>query len=218
MGFESGEVQVRRLRLQCRMLLRTLAARRQRLFRHLMPAFALALLIAVSLAPENARGDGPKDNDVRNVRPVRPPGFEIDAVSRARLQQSTQELAAAIEALRGRTRTRLVDAEVFQRAVDIALRYDEFFSAEDVGRAERFLKFGRDRAEALAQGDAPWLRAAGPTLLGYRSGIDGTIQPTRSCFNPTVVTTTAAASRARPTSSKASPISSGVFRSTETAS
>ena len=58
MGFEIGEVRVRRPRLQCRMLLRTLAARRQGLFRHLMPAFALALLIAVSLSPENARGDG----------------------------------------------------------------------------------------------------------------------------------------------------------------
>ncbi len=116
---------------------------------------------------------------MRNVRPVPPPGFQIDAASRSRLQQSTQELAAAIEALRGRTdaRTRLVDVEVFQRAVDIALKYDEFFSAEDVGRAERLLKVGRDRAEALAQGEAPWLRATGPTVLGYRSSIDGTVQP-----------------------------------------
>jgi dienelactone hydrolase len=91
---------------------------------------------------------------------------DIDAV--------TRELAAAKNA---RLLDLLPDVEVLHKAVDWALRYDEFFDVKQVAFAQRMLALGRERVAHLRAGRAPWTEATGPVLRGYRSQLDRSIQP-----------------------------------------
>jgi hypothetical protein len=69
------------------------------------------------------------------------------------------------------------DVEVFHKAVDWALRYNEFFSPKEIALARRALAEGRERAAQLRAGKAPWLKATGLIVRGYRSKLDGSVQP-----------------------------------------
>ena len=91
---------------------------------------------------------------------------DIDAV--------TRELAAAKNA---RLLDLLPDIEVLHKAVDWALRYDEFFDVKQVAFAQRMLALGRERVAHLRAGRAPWTEATGTVLRGYRSQLDRSIQP-----------------------------------------
>ena len=71
----------------------------------------------------------------------------------------------------------LPDVEIFLKAVDWPLRYNEFFNVNQVGTAKALLKEGLARAEALRSGQAPWTTATGLVVRGYRSRIDGSAQP-----------------------------------------
>ena len=55
----------------------------------------------------------------------------------------------------------LPDVEVFHKAVDWALRYDEFFDPKQITFAKTVLRQGRERAAQLSSGQAPWLNATG---------------------------------------------------------
>ncbi|MDP3070682.1 MAG: prolyl oligopeptidase family serine peptidase [Opitutaceae bacterium] len=71
----------------------------------------------------------------------------------------------------------LPDAEVFHKAVDWALRYDEFFDVKQVEVARRLLATGRERVAQLRAGKSPWTDATGCVIRGYRSKLDDSIQP-----------------------------------------
>src|SRR6266702_4458495 len=71
----------------------------------------------------------------------------------------------------------LPDVQIFHKAVDWALRYDEFYRTNEVGIARRLLEEGRARAGALHGGTAPWTNATGLLVRGYVSRIDGSVQP-----------------------------------------
>lgn len=68
-------------------------------------------------------------------------------------------------------------AELRTKAVDWALRYNEFMAPKEIAVARNYLARGRKRAAQLHQRQAPWLDATGLVLRGYRSKIDGSIQP-----------------------------------------
>jgi len=112
-----------------------------------------------------------------------PAGVVIPAEARAELTAGAAALRQEIDALAGalganpRLHALLPDVEVLHKAVDWALRYDEFFDAKQVAVARRMLKLGRDRAVQLRAGSAPWLEATGLVVRGYRSQLDGSIQP-----------------------------------------
>lgn len=128
-------------------------------------------------------GDGPADNQAQSVRPIPPAGMAIPAESRAALEESLKELETKIEALRGSKdpliNKYLPDVEIFQRAVSIALTEDGFFDAADVDRAQTVLKEGLARAEALAFKNPVWRQTGNrsATVRGFRSKLDGTVQP-----------------------------------------
>jgi dienelactone hydrolase len=112
-----------------------------------------------------------------------PAGLAISAADRAELTAGTAKLRAEIDAL---TRdlattptlaTYLPDIEIYHKAVDWALRYDEFFAPKEVATARHLLAEGRARAADLRQGRAPWLEATGLVVRGYRSKLDGSVQP-----------------------------------------
>ncbi len=96
------------------------------------------------------------------------------AALRADLDAAARELAAP-----GKTRFAelLPDAEIFHKAVDWALRYDEFFDLKQVDAARRALATGRERLADLRAGRAPWTETPGTSIRGYKSALDLSIQP-----------------------------------------
>jgi hypothetical protein len=130
-----------------------------------------------------ALGDGPADNQARDVRPIPPPGIDISAESRHALEASLKQLDTKIEALQASKAPLIVkylpDVEIFQRAVSIALSEDGFFDAADIDRAHAVLKEGVVRADALAVQSTPWKQTGHQfsTVRGFRSKLDGTVQP-----------------------------------------
>ncbi len=127
--------------------------------------------------------DGPKDNLPDSVRRIPPEGVAIGASERVELEAKVAELGAEI----GRVRQALAkkpdllqllpDVEVLHKAVDWPLRYNEFYKPQELNAARDLLKEGFERAAALKAGTAPWLNQTGLVVRGYRSDLDGSVQP-----------------------------------------
>ena len=127
--------------------------------------------------------DGPADNLAEKVRPVPPLGVKISEADRAELVTGAAALGKEIESLRSSLKTNpaqlalLPDVLIYHKAVDWALRHDEFHKTNEVAVARALLKSGLDRAAALREGRAPWLTQTGLLVRGYESKIDGSVQP-----------------------------------------
>ena len=127
--------------------------------------------------------DGPQDNIVDRVRPVPPPGIKIPDEARAGLKQRVDELGHEIEDVRKNLVNKpalmemLPDVQIYYNAVYYALKYDEFYSPGEVAVAQKLLRHGHDRAKSLREGQIPWNTATGLVVRGYRSKIDGSVQP-----------------------------------------
>ena len=140
------------------------------------------ILLHLLLLGAGVRGDGPTDNLADAVRPVPPPGVVVDDAVRAELTAGATALAGEMEALRRDTKGTsllefLPDVQIYHKAVDWALRHNEFFKSNEVAVARAFLRQGSERARALRGGQAPWTTQTGLVARGYRSRIDGSIQP-----------------------------------------
>jgi pimeloyl-ACP methyl ester carboxylesterase len=125
--------------------------------------------------------DGPGDNLPDKVRPIPPRGVSVGKKDREALREGLDELGKEIEAL-GKTlapalRELLPDVEVMHKAVRYALELGEFHKQGEIKEAFELLQEGRRRAEDLRAGKAPWTTATGLVLRGYRSKIDGSVQP-----------------------------------------
>src|SRR4051812_1617666 len=139
-------------------------------------AFSAGLLGSLSFLPAQ-----PPPPPAKRLPPA---GMAIAEKDRAELTAGAASLEKEIAALREelpRTHpslaTLLPDVEVFHKAVDWALRYDEFFAPKEVAFARKLLEQGRERGTQLRAGHAPWLDATGLIVRGYRSKLDGSIQP-----------------------------------------
>lgn len=111
---------------------------------------------------------------------VPPKGVAIPEADRAELEKGAAELGKLVESLRtrgGTTAALLPDVQIFHKAVDWALRYDEFLDVKQVAVARTLLAEGMTRAKSLGEGKSPWTEATGLVVRGYRSKIDGSIQP-----------------------------------------
>ena len=71
----------------------------------------------------------------------------------------------------------LADAEIFQKGIDWALRYDKKVDAKDVALLRKSLDAAKGRADELAAGKHSWTEKKGPTARGYVSAVDGSTQP-----------------------------------------
>jgi dienelactone hydrolase len=129
------------------------------------------------------RADGPADNLADKVRPVPPAGIALDPHVAVELEANLAVLGKTIDGLRSQLRPHpallelLPDVEVYHKAVHYALTYHEFFNAREIPIARAQLLEGQKRAEALRAGTAPWTTATGLVVRGYRSKIDGSVQP-----------------------------------------
>ena len=122
------------------------------------------LLAATAIATLNAQ----------TAKPLPPAGVPIPDSDRQRLTAELPSLAASTDP----------DILVFHKAVDWALRFNEFHNPKEVAVADQLLALGRQR---LAQLPAkPWLTQPGSLVpLGYRSRIDDSIQPYGLVLPPT---------------------------------
>lgn len=131
----------------------------------------------------SASAQAPNDNRPDKVRPVPPPGVEIKAEDREALSAGVAQLDQAIEGLQSKLAGQskllalLPDVVIYRNAVYYALNYNEFHNLREVPIARDLLKQGMERANALGNGKAPWTTATGLVVRGYRSRLDGSVQP-----------------------------------------
>jgi dienelactone hydrolase len=143
----------------------------------------LICAVALFLCVEILWADGPSDNVPEKVRRVPPLGVKIGDAERADLDRETKLLAGEIDTLRDRLKTKpalaelLPDVEIFHKAVRWALDYDEFYGTNEVREARELLDIGHARAAQLREGNPGWLAQTGLVVRGYRSRIDGSVQP-----------------------------------------
>jgi len=123
------------------------------------------------------------ENSFDGVKPVPPPGIAISEANRAELEKGAADLGREIESLRTELRGKpalldlLPDAQIYHKAVDWALRYNEFYRTNEIQAARQALKEGMARVRALREGQAPWASATGLVVRAYVSKIDGSLQP-----------------------------------------
>jgi len=135
------------------------------------------------VVPGSLCADGPGDNLANKVRRIPPPGIPLAVADREELKSGSAALGHEIETLRTTLKAKpdllglLPDVQIFHNAVRYALVYVEFFNAREIPVARALLRQGRERAEALRQGRAPWTTATGLVARGYVSKIDGSVQP-----------------------------------------
>ncbi len=136
----------------------------------MLQPFALVLALVIPLAAAVSA-------EPPTVRTIPPPGVEISASDRAELRTGADRLAAEIARLPPASRHEWPNVEIFHKAVDWALRYGEFFDLNQVEIARDQLAQGMARLQALRDGKTPWNTATGLVVRGYRSKIDGSVQP-----------------------------------------
>lgn len=142
---------------------------------------SIAVAAIVGSLATTVRGDGLGDNLPTKVRPIPPPGIEIPKSDREELQIRLNQLGTAIQLLSAggdqRTGKLLPDVVIYYDAVHAALAYNEFFDKNEIAKAKNLLQEGVERVKQLAAGKAPWETATGLVVRGYRSRIDGSVQP-----------------------------------------
>ncbi|MEO2046337.1 MAG: prolyl oligopeptidase family serine peptidase [Pirellulales bacterium] len=143
------------------------------------PLASLAIIFLLACHPVCA--DGLRDNIPENVRQIPPAGIDVPAADRKALELQLQTLQSQLTSL-SRSKHSLVqkllpDVEIFHRAVHVALKHNEFFTAGEVKGAAEVIRVGMKRAEQLLAGNAPWTQQTGLVVRGYRSKIDQTAQP-----------------------------------------
>ena len=138
-------------------------------------------LVAAALATQVVVADGPTDNTAEEVRRVPKLGVEVTEADRTELNKGLQSLQAKLEKLSQsnspQVSSLLPDVLIFHRAVDQALRFQEFFDPKEIAVGQSLLQQGHQRADQLLAGDAPWTRQTGVVVRGYVSKIDKTVQP-----------------------------------------
>ncbi len=138
--------------------------------RHLL----LVLLAFCPLAPLGAQNQNAKSP---------PPGIVIPERERAELLTAGRRLQAEIDAVArpGVLAKGVVeyvpDVEIFAKAVLWAVELNEVYSVKQLADARNLLKAGEERLAELKAGRTPWRTATGNVVRGYRSRIDGSIQP-----------------------------------------
>jgi pimeloyl-ACP methyl ester carboxylesterase len=146
----------------------------------------LVLILFFASAPvptTSLLADGPSDNSSETVRRIPPVGIAISESIRQELRAEAKMLEANLSEARlrwSRNPQQLrhwADIAIFSKSVDWALRYEEIFKTNEVDYARLQLKTATDRLQALDKGQAPWTDVPGPTVGGYVSRIDGSLQP-----------------------------------------
>jgi pimeloyl-ACP methyl ester carboxylesterase len=108
------------------------------------------------------------------AQPYQPTADEL-----GRIRSRLDDLTTRLERLGTRPDAALLaDVEIYRKAGEWILRYpEEFFTKAYVANALKVLDHGIARAQELERGDAAWPAQKGRIVRGYRSALDGSVQP-----------------------------------------
>ena len=109
------------------------------------------------------------------VRRIPPAGIEVPEADRLALESGLEALGVAMEKIADHPL--LPDVEIFHKAVHDALTHREFQKPAEIKLAKEHLQTGLERAKALQEKKASWTRQHGLVVRGFRSKIDGSVQP-----------------------------------------
>jgi pimeloyl-ACP methyl ester carboxylesterase len=143
--------------------------------------FLWMFVVGLSVASQVAVADGPSDNSLEQTRRIPQLGVDVSESDRAELTAGLGELQKKIEKLQESVspfaKGLLPDIQIYHRAVDQALQFQEFFDPKEIDVAKALLQQGNQRADQLLAGQAPWTKQTGVVVRGYLSKIDRTVQP-----------------------------------------
>lgn len=131
----------------------------------------LLFLLTVTLSAQNQNAKSP------------PNGIPLPEKDKAELLTAGRKLQAEVEALKKpgalarEVADYVPDVEIFSKAVLWAVELNEVYNVKQVADARNLLKVGNERLAALKSGQTPWRTATGQVVRGYRSKIDGSVQP-----------------------------------------
>ncbi|MCA9047630.1 MAG: prolyl oligopeptidase family serine peptidase, partial [Planctomycetaceae bacterium] len=131
--------------------------------RFVVPVFFVAFLLC---QPNPGRAELPEKEVLSELRS-----------GLADLQAKVSRLGERQEYQTRDGRLLLADVAVFAKAVEWQLRHQEFPKKDYAKQAADVLQAGRQRAAELNDRTASWELAAGMTVRGYFSRIDGSVQP-----------------------------------------
>lgn len=136
------------------------------------------MLLALFLLPSTGHSQTPP-----TTKQVPPAGIELSDDQRQTLLDGAQQLRADLDKLADTLRDKpallqlLPDVEIFHKAVHDAVTHGEIFDTKQIGVAQKLLTEGRARLEALRSEKPAWAAQTGLVVRGYRSRIDGSVQP-----------------------------------------
>lgn len=108
--------------------------------------------------------------------------YKPTAEEKQQVQAKIDELHGKIRDLRARRVDEglLTDVEIFEQAAKWILKYpEEFNKKETLASTFSVLDQGLERAAQLKEGKSPWTTQKGRLVRGYRSEVDGSVQPYR---------------------------------------
>ena len=145
---------------------------------NMTPRILLVLLMSLSMG---LCADPPMPG---RASPRMPPvGIAVPPGIKADLENGVSNLGRAIEDLKIMLKSKpelldlLPDVQIYHNAVRYALEDDIFYKENDFAAAQKLIEEGMERARLLREGQAPWNTATGLVARGYRSRIDGSVQP-----------------------------------------
>ena len=122
-----------------------------------------------------------QQNDLQRIKRIPALGIQLTAADNQELTSALKAFEISISQLKSKpdafTKNLLPDVLVYYKAVDYALKYQEFFDVKEIASARKLLKEGMQRANELKAGKAPWTTQKGEVVRGYISKIDGSVQP-----------------------------------------
>jgi pimeloyl-ACP methyl ester carboxylesterase len=112
-------------------------------------------------------------------RVLPPMGIKLPDADRRKIETADSALAARIKAFAqsGKPVDLLPDVEIYEKAARFALLDQEFYSEKDVAVAMGEIATGNRRLDELEAGKPQWPTQHGQFVRGYRSEIDGTVEP-----------------------------------------
>ena len=146
--------------------------------------YLLSTVPAISQAPQPPqppRQRPPENLPWTRFHPAAPP-YQPTTEEKQRIQKKLDELDSEIRELRAQKANDdlLPDVEIYSEAARWKLTYpEEFFRQRSVDDTIAVLDQGLARAAQLKDGKSPWTTQKGRVVRGFRSALDGTVQPVR---------------------------------------
>jgi pimeloyl-ACP methyl ester carboxylesterase len=148
---------------------------------------AFAFLASISAFAQTVQVPSPKQGRPGEILPItrfrpRTEPYKPTAEELEQIRTKADRLGVMIRELQARRAddALLADVEIFHEAARWALVFPEEFSRrESVAATLEVLEQGMERAAQLKENKSPWTTQKGRLIRGYRSALDGSVQPFR---------------------------------------